>query len=49
MPGSSGASSCVLVKMRSVRLSSASSYSLVMVSERVGQASMHRPQKMQRR
>jgi hypothetical protein len=36
-----------LVKMRSVRLSSASSYSLVIVSERVGQASMHRPQKMQ--
>ena len=31
------------------RLSSASSYSLVMVSARVGQASMHRPHRMQRR
>ena len=49
MPGSSGESSWLLVKIRSCRLSSASSYSLVIVSERVGQASMHRPQKMQRR
>ena len=48
MPGSSGASSCSLVKIRSCRLSRASSYSLLMVSERVGQASMHSPQKMQR-
>ena len=38
-----------MVKIRSVRLSSASSYSLVIVSARVGQASMHSPQKMQRR
>ena len=49
MPGSSGAISWVLVKMRSCRLSSASSYSLVIVSDRVGHASMHSPQKMQRR
>ena len=49
MPGSSGASSWSLVKIRSSRLSSASSYSLVIVSARVGQASMHNPQKMQRR
>jgi hypothetical protein len=49
MPGSSGAIRSSLVKIREERLSSASSYSLVIVSERVGQASMHRPQKMQRR
>jgi len=35
--------------MSDSRLSSASSYSLVIVSDRVGQASMHRPQKMQRK
>jgi hypothetical protein len=48
MPGSSGASSSFFVKIRSWRESRASSYSLLMVSERVGQASMHRPQKMHR-
>lgn len=48
MPGSSGASSCSFVKIRSCRLSRASSYSLLMVSERVGQASMQSPQKMHR-
>ena len=49
MPGSSGASSCSLVQIRLSLLSSAISYSLVMVSARVGQASTHSPHRMQRR
>ena len=49
MPGSSGTSSCSLVQMRLSLLSSAISYSLVIVSARVGQASMHSPHRMQRR
>ena len=49
MPGTSGTSSCSLVQIRFSRLSSAISYSLVMVSARVGQASMHMPHRMQRR
>ena len=49
MSGCSGASSCSLVQIRFSLLSSAISYSLVMVSARVGQASMHMPHKMQRR
>ena len=49
MSACSGASSCSLVQIRFSRLSSAISYSLVMVSARVGQASMHMPHKMQRR
>ena len=49
MPACIGASSWSFSKISAARLWSASSYSLVMVSARVGQASMHSPQKMQRR
>ena len=49
MPGSKGTTNCSLVQIRLSLLSSASSYSLVMVSARVGQASTHSPQRMQRR
>lgn len=48
MPSSRPASNCSLVKISDSRLLSASSYSLVMVSARVGQASMHSPHRMQR-
>ena len=49
MPGISGASRSTFSKMSFSRLSSASSNSLLIVSARVGHASMHSPQKMQRR
>ena len=49
MPGWSGSSNCSFVQIRLSRLSSASSYSLVIVSARVGHASMHSPHRMQRR
>jgi hypothetical protein len=49
IPCWSGASSCSLSKISLLRWLSAISYSFVMVSARVGQASMHSPQKMQRR
>ena len=49
MPGWSGATSCSLVQIRLSRLSSASSYSFVIVSALVGHASTHSPHRMQRR
>ena len=49
IPACNGASRSSLVKIRLARLSSAISYSLRIVSARVGHASMHIPQKMQRR
>ena len=49
MPGIIGPSRSCFSKMSFARVSSASSNSLVMVNARVGQASMHKPQKMQRK